>query len=67
MRNIKAKGDYSYLFPERRTFEEIHQHDISNPPKHLYMNFWRQEKDKPIEHIAFETITSSSYVISYGL
>lgn len=32
MRNIKAKGDYSYLFPERRTFEEIHQHDISNPP-----------------------------------
>lgn len=67
MRNIKAKGDNSYLFPQRRAFEEIHRHDISKPPQQLYMNSQRQGKDTSVRHTAFETIALSSSVISHGV
>ena len=64
---IKARENYSYLFPQRRAFEETHRLDISNPPKHLYVISRRQEKDKSNRHPAFETIASTSSVVSHRL
>jgi len=67
MSKIKARENYSYLFPQRRAFEETHRLDISSPPKHLYMNSRRQEKDKSNGHSAFETIALTSSVVSHQL
>lgn len=67
MSKIKARDNYSYLFPQRTEFEETHRLDISNPPKHLYMNSRRQENDKSNGHPAFETIALTSSVVSCRL
>ena len=67
MSKIKARENYSYLFPQRRAFEETLRLDISNPPKHLYMNSRRQEKEKSNGHPEFETIELISSVVSHRL